>query len=75
MLPNRGPGFAQFEGHTVGVVGNNPMTLAGVWDINSSNKAARFVRFCDAFNMPLVMFVDAPRFLPGTEQEFEGFIC
>jgi propionyl-CoA carboxylase beta chain len=49
--------------------------LAGVLDINSSNKAARFVRFCDAFNIPLVMFVDAPRFLPGTEQEFEGFIC
>jgi propionyl-CoA carboxylase beta chain len=66
--------FARFEGHTVGVIGNNPLTLAGCLDINASNKAARFVRFCDAFNIPLVTFVDVPGFLPGTEQEFGGII-
>lgn len=62
------------EGHTVGVIGNNPLTLAGCLDINASNKAARFVRFCDAFNIPLITFVDVPGFLPGTEQEFGGII-
>lgn len=62
------------EGHTVGIVGNNPLTLAGCLDINASNKAARFVRFCDAFNIPLVTFVDVPGFLPGTAQEFGGII-
>ena len=67
-------GFARFDGHTVGIVGNQPNELAGVLDINSSTKAARFVRFCDSFNIPLVTFVDVPGFLPGTSQEFGGII-
>jgi propionyl-CoA carboxylase beta chain len=66
--------FARMEGHTVGVVGNNPMKLAGCLDIAASTKAARFVRFCDAFNIPLLTFVDVPGFLPGTEQEHGGII-
>jgi propionyl-CoA carboxylase beta chain len=74
MAGNIVTGFARMEGHTVGVIGNNPLTLAGCLDINASNKAARFVRFCDAFNIPLVTFVDVPGFLPGTEQEFGGII-
>ncbi|MFV0593749.1 MAG: acyl-CoA carboxylase subunit beta [Draconibacterium sp.] len=67
-------GFARFGGKPVGVVANQPGHLAGVLDINSSVKAARFVRFCDAFNLPLVTFVDVPGFLPGTNQEFGGII-
>lgn len=67
-------GFARLGGHSVGVVGNNPNHLAGVLDINSSVKAARFVRFCDAFNIPLITFVDVPGFLPGTAQEKGGII-
>ncbi|MDX8339445.1 acyl-CoA carboxylase subunit beta [Draconibacterium sp. IB214405] len=67
-------GFARFAGRPVGVVANQPGHLAGVLDINSSVKAARFVRFCDAFNLPLVTFVDVPGFLPGTGQEFGGII-
>lgn len=67
-------GFARMDGRTVGVVANQPAVLAGVLDINSSIKAARFVRFCDAFNIPLVTFVDVPGFLPGTSQEFGGII-
>ncbi|WP_321373957.1 acyl-CoA carboxylase subunit beta [uncultured Draconibacterium sp.] len=67
-------GFARFAGKPVGVVANQPAHLAGVLDINSSVKAARFVRFCDAFNLPLVTFVDVPGFLPGTGQEFGGII-
>jgi len=74
MAPNIVTGFARMEGHTVGIVANNPSTLAGCLDINASNKAARFVRFCNAFNIPLVTFVDVPGFLPGTEQEFGGII-
>jgi propionyl-CoA carboxylase beta chain len=74
MAQNIVTGFARMEGRTVGVIGNNPTTLAGCLDINASNKAARFVRFCDAFNIPLVTFVDVPGFLPGTEQEFGGII-
>eukprot|EP00980_Cylindrotheca_fusiformis_P023605 scaffold10671_cov131-Cylindrotheca_fusiformis.AAC.3 len=74
MAGNIVTGFARMEGHTVGVIGNNPLTLAGCLDINASNKAARFVRFCDAFNIPLITFVDVPGFLPGTEQEFGGII-
>jgi len=74
MAQNIVTGFARMEGHTVGVVANNPLTLAGCLDINASNKAARFVRFCNAFNIPLVTFVDVPGFLPGTEQEFGGII-
>jgi propionyl-CoA carboxylase beta chain len=67
-------GFARLGGHPVGVVGNQPRALAGVLDINSSVKAARFVRTCDAFNIPLVTFVDVPGFLPGTAQEWGGII-
>ncbi len=67
-------GFARFGGTPVGIVANQPAHLAGVLDINSSVKAARFVRFCDAFNLPLVTFVDVPGFLPGTNQEFGGII-
>jgi propionyl-CoA carboxylase beta chain len=67
-------GFARLGGHPVGIVGNQPRSLAGVLDINSSVKAARFVRFCDAFNIPLVTFVDVPGFLPGTQQEWGGII-
>ncbi|MBA2313618.1 MAG: acyl-CoA carboxylase subunit beta [Actinobacteria bacterium] len=67
-------GFARLAGHSVGVVANQPQVLAGTLDITSSTKAARFVRFCDAFNIPLVTFVDVPGFLPGTEQEYNGII-
>jgi len=67
-------GFARFGGRPVGIVANQPSNLAGVLDINSSVKGARFVRFCDAFNIPLVTFVDVPGFLPGTAQEFGGII-
>jgi acetyl-CoA carboxylase carboxyltransferase component len=62
------------NGHPVGVVANQPQVLAGTLDITSSTKGARFVRFCDAFNIPLVTFVDVPGFLPGTEQEYGGII-
>ncbi|MEN8117065.1 MAG: acyl-CoA carboxylase subunit beta, partial [Bacteroidota bacterium] len=72
--PNIVVGFARFGGKPVGIVANQPAHLAGVLDINSSAKAARFVRFCDAFNLPLVTFVDVPGFLPGTNQEFGGII-
>jgi len=74
MAQNIVTAFARMGGHTVGVIGNNPLVLAGCLDINSSTKAARFVRFCDAFNIPLVTFVDVPGFLPGTAQEFGGII-
>jgi propionyl-CoA carboxylase beta chain len=67
-------GFARMEGNTVGIVANQPMHLAGCLDIDSSRKAARFVRFCDAFGIPLVTFVDVPGFLPGTAQEHNGVI-
>jgi propionyl-CoA carboxylase beta chain len=67
-------GFARLGGHSVGIVANQPAVLAGVLDINSSEKAARFVRFCDAFNIPIVTFVDVPGFLPGTAQEHGGII-
>jgi acetyl-CoA carboxylase carboxyltransferase component len=67
-------GFARLDGHPVGIVGNQPMVLAGVLDIESSEKAARFVRCCDAFNVPLVTFVDVPGFLPGVDQEYGGII-
>jgi acetyl-CoA carboxylase carboxyltransferase component len=67
-------GFARLDGHPVGVVGNQPMVLAGVLDIESAEKAARFVRTCDAFNIPLVTFVDVPGFLPGVDQEYGGII-
>jgi acetyl-CoA carboxylase carboxyltransferase component len=67
-------GFARFNGMPVGIVANQPKYLAGVLDINASRKAARFVRFCDAFNIPLVTLVDVPGFLPGTVQEYGGII-
>jgi len=67
-------GFVRLEGQTVGVVANQPMVLAGCLDIDSSRKAARFVRFCDAFEIPILTFVDVPGFLPGTGQEFGGVI-
>ena len=67
-------GFGRIEGRTVGIVANQPLVLAGVLDINSSKKAARFVRFCDAFEIPIVTFVDVPGFLPGTAQEYGGII-
>ncbi|WP_096703813.1 acyl-CoA carboxylase subunit beta [Magnetospirillum sp. 15-1] len=67
-------GFARMEGRTVGIVANQPMVLAGCLDISSSIKGARFVRFCDAFNIPIVTFVDVPGFLPGTSQEYGGII-
>jgi acetyl-CoA carboxylase carboxyltransferase component len=67
-------GFARIDGRPVGIVANQPQHLAGVLDIDSSTKAARFVRTCDAFNVPIVTFVDVPGFLPGTGQEFDGII-
>ena len=67
-------GFGRIAGRTVGFVANQPMVLAGVLDCDASRKAARFVRFCDAFNIPIVTFVDVPGFLPGTEQEYGGLI-
>jgi methylmalonyl-CoA decarboxylase subunit alpha len=67
-------GFARLEGETVGFVANQPLVLAGVLDVDSSDKAARFIRYCDAFNIPLVTFVDLPGYLPGVEQEHAGVI-
>jgi acetyl-CoA carboxylase carboxyltransferase component len=67
-------GFSRVDGHPVGIVGNQPLMLAGVLDIESSEKAARFVRTCDAFNIPLLTFVDVPGFLPGVDQEYGGII-
>lgn len=72
--PNIVVGFARFGGLAAGIVANQPAHLAGCLDTHSSKKAARFIRFCDAFNIPLVTFVDVPGFLPGTEQEFSGII-
>jgi propionyl-CoA carboxylase beta chain len=74
FAPNIVVGFARLGGHSVGIVANQPGVLAGVLDINSSEKAARFVRFCDSFNIPIVTFVDVPGFLPGTGQEHGGII-
>jgi len=67
-------GFGEVEGKTVGIVANQPSILAGCLDIDASKKGARFVRFCDAFNIPLITFVDVPGFLPGTDQEYNGII-
>jgi acetyl-CoA carboxylase carboxyltransferase component len=67
-------GFARLGGHVVGIIANQPMVLAGVLDIDASDKAARFVRFCDAFNIPLLTLVDVPGFMPGTAQEHNGII-
>jgi propionyl-CoA carboxylase beta chain len=67
-------GFARFDGRSVGIVGNQPTHLAGTLDIDASDKCARFVRFCDAFNIPVITFMDVPGFLPGTSQEWGGII-
>jgi propionyl-CoA carboxylase beta chain len=67
-------GFARIAGRSIGIVANQPASMAGVLDINSSKKAARFTRFCDAFNIPLLVLVDVPGFLPGTDQEWNGII-
>ncbi|TNY38945.1 acyl-CoA carboxylase subunit beta [Thermomonospora catenispora] len=74
FAPNIICGFGRVEGHSVGVVANQPMQLAGTLDIDASEKAARFVRTCDAFNIPVLTFVDVPGFLPGTDQEYGGII-
>jgi acetyl-CoA carboxylase carboxyltransferase component len=67
-------GFARLGGHSVGIVANQPAVLAGVLDIDASEKASRFIRFCDAFNIPIVTFVDVPGYMPGTQQEYGGII-
>ena len=67
-------GFARFNGQSVGIVANQPAAYAGVLDVNASRKGARFVRFCDAFNIPIVSLVDVPGFLPGTGQEYNAVI-
>jgi propionyl-CoA carboxylase beta chain len=67
-------GFATLAGRSIGIVANNPMVLAGCLDVNCSRKGARFVRFCDSFNIPLLVLVDVPGFLPGTDQEWNGII-
>ena len=74
FAPNIVVGFARLSGRTVGIVANQPAYLAGVLDINASMKAARFVRFCDCFNIPIVTFVDVPGYMPGTDQEYGGII-
>ena len=74
FAPNIVVGFARMDGHSVGIVANQPSALAGTLDIQASEKAARFVRFCDAFNIPLITFVDVPGFLPGVQQEHGGII-
>ena len=74
FAPNMICGFARIEGRSIGVVANNPMQFAGTLDIEASEKAARFVRTCDAFNVPVLTFVDVPGFLPGTDQEWSGII-
>jgi propionyl-CoA carboxylase beta chain len=72
--PNAAVGFARLNGSVVGVIANQPAHLAGVLDINASDKIARFVRFCDCFNIPLITFVDCPGFMPGSQQEHGGII-
>jgi propionyl-CoA carboxylase beta chain len=74
FAPNIIVGFGRVEGQSVGVVANQPMQFAGTLDIDAAEKAARFVRFCDAFNIPVLTFVDVPGFLPGTDQEWNGII-
>ncbi len=74
FAPNIVIGFARFDGQTVGIVGNQPLVLAGVLDVDASDKAARFIRLCDAFNIPLITLVDLPGYLPGVDQEHAGVI-
>ncbi|MBI2867630.1 MAG: acyl-CoA carboxylase subunit beta, partial [Chloroflexi bacterium] len=72
--PNIVVGYGRLNGRTVGIVANQPMSLAGALDIEASMKSARFIRFCDAFNIPIITFVDVPGYMPGTDQEFRGII-
>ena len=74
FAPNVVVGFARIEGQSIGIIANQPSQLAGTLDINSSEKAARFLRFCDAFSIPILTLVDVPGFMPGTEQEWNGII-
>ena len=74
FAPNILVGFSRLAGHTIGLISQQPNQLAGVLDIDASVKAARFVRFCDAFNIPILTFIDVPGFMPGTTQEFGGII-
>ncbi|WKV16739.1 carboxyl transferase domain-containing protein [Janibacter limosus] len=74
FAPNMICGFARVEGQSIGIVANNPMQFAGTLDIDASEKAARFVRTCDAFNVPVLTLVDVPGFLPGTDREWNGII-
>jgi len=74
FAPNIITGLARFDGNTVGIVGNQPSVMAGCLDYHSSDKAARFIRFCDCFNIPLVNLVDVPGYFPGVEQEYAGII-
>jgi methylmalonyl-CoA carboxyltransferase large subunit len=74
FAPNIIVGFARLQGRPIGVVANQPCVLAGALDINASDKSSRFIRFCNAFNVPLVTFVDVPGFLPGVQQEYGGII-
>ena len=74
FAPNMVVGFGRVDGHSVGIVANQPTQFAGCLDIDASEKAARFVRTCDAFNVPVLTFVDVPGFLPGTDQEWNGII-
>ena len=74
FAPNVVVGFSRMNGHAVGIVGNQPEHLAGVLDIDASAKAARFIRFCDCFNIPIVTMVDVPGFMPGVDQEYGGII-
>jgi propionyl-CoA carboxylase beta chain len=74
FAPNIVVGFGRVEGHSVGIVANQPMQFAGTLDIAASEKAARFIRTCDAFNIPIISLTDTPGFLPGTDQEWEGII-
>jgi acetyl-CoA carboxylase carboxyltransferase component len=66
--------FARLNGHVVGIIANQPLQLAGCLDVNASDKATRFIRFCDAFNIPMITFVDVPGYLPGKDQEWSGII-
>ena len=74
FAPNMVVGFGRVEGRSVGIVANNPMQFAGTLDIDASEKAARFVRTCDAFNIPIITFTDVPGFMPGIDQEWNGII-
>ena len=74
FAPNIICGFGRVEGRSIGIIANQPMVFAGCLDIKASEKAARFVRTCDAFNIPILTFVDVPGFLPGTDQEWDGII-